>query len=157
MKDAKTVLNELRHRLLLISRLEQLVDDKKTDELHELQPLFDRGLWIFGPEFEGPDFTSNRRLSTILQKFGGGGEATTPAKRPDLVVLPDSTLGVYSRNSFDERHEVDGYDHVVVVELKRGGFHLTRKERHQALEYCAELRRSGKVGDRARIAGLRAR
>jgi Histidine kinase-, DNA gyrase B-, and HSP90-like ATPase len=151
IRDAKTVFNELRSRLALIQRLEQLVDNRKTDELHELQPLFERGLWIFGPEFEGPDFMANRTLATVLREFLGDGKSDTPRNRPDIVVLPEATLGTYSRDGYDERHEVNGYSHVVVVELKRGGFRLGRGEKNQAAEYCAELRKSGKVGRHTKI------
>lgn len=151
VRDAKTVFNELRSRLALIQRLEQLVDDRKTDELHELQPLFERGLWIFGPEFEGPDFMANRTLATVLREFLGDGVSNTPRNRPDIVLLPDATLGAYSRDSYDDRHEVNGYSHIVVVELKRGGFRLGRPEKTQASNYCNELRKSGKVGKNCKI------
>jgi hypothetical protein len=52
VSDAKKVLEELQFRLDLISKLEKLVESHDADELHDLQPLFERGLWIFGPEFE---------------------------------------------------------------------------------------------------------
>jgi hypothetical protein len=61
--DAKKVLDTLKFRMKLILELEQLVEDKATDELHELQPLFEKGLWIFGPEYESICFRSNRALS----------------------------------------------------------------------------------------------
>ena len=54
-------------------------------------------------------------------------------------------LGVYSSDSYDERAEVNGVDKVLVVELKRGGFEITRKEKQQAQDYASELRKSGKV------------
>jgi hypothetical protein len=151
IQDAKTVLNELRYRLALIQRLEQLINDGKTDELHELQPLFERGLWIFGPELEGPQFMSNRTLATIVREFFGGGTAEEPRKRPDFVALPNASIGVYTRDEFDERHEVSGIGHVVVVELKRGGFDVSRKEKQQAQNYCGELRASGKIKRTTRI------
>ncbi len=52
VQEASLVLNELERRLKLIENLERLMNDPKTDELHDLQPLFDVGLWIFGPEYE---------------------------------------------------------------------------------------------------------
>lgn len=152
VRDAKTVLNELRSRLALIQRLETLINNRQTDELHELQPLFERGLWIFGPEFEGPDFMANRALATVLKEFlGGDGETNIPRHRPDIIVRPNATLGAYSRDAYDERHEADGYSLIVVVELKRGGFEIGRGEKTQASEYCAALRRSGRVGRATRI------
>jgi hypothetical protein len=145
VSDAKTVLDELRFRLELIARLEKLVESRDADELHDLQPLFERGLWIFGPHFEAVSFTSNQTLATVVQTFFGTAELTTPRKRPDFVVLPDSSIGVYAADAFDINHEIDGFDAVVIVELKRGGFRLTHQEKDQAMGYARELRRSGKV------------
>jgi hypothetical protein len=146
VSDIKKVLGELRYRLELIDRLELLVDKATTDELHDLQPVFERGLWMFGPEFESVSFVSNRSLATIVEQFFGSAVLTTPRKRPDFVVLPDSSIGVYACDNFDERHEVSGIAKVVIVELKRGGFELTNDEKDQALKYARQLRRSGKVG-----------
>jgi hypothetical protein len=151
IEDAKKVLGELRYRLALIQRLESLVEDKKADELHDLQPLFERGLWIFGPEFETLEFTSNQSLATVIQNLLGGGSPATPRKRPDFVVLPDTSIGVYSRDAYDQRHEVAGLGAVVVVELKKGGFEVSHTQKDQALHYTRELRKSGKVNRTTRI------
>jgi hypothetical protein len=151
VSDMKRVLGELRYRLDLIAQLEKLVDDAHADELHDLQPLFERGLWMFGPEFESISFISNRTLATVVEAFFGTAALTKPRKRPDFVVLPDSSIGVYSCDAFDERHEVSGYATVVVVELKKGGFEVGHDEKDQALKYARELRRSGKVGQSTRM------
>jgi Histidine kinase-, DNA gyrase B-, and HSP90-like ATPase len=145
IKDAQKVLGELQYRLELISRLEKLVDVKTTDELHELQPLFERGLWIFGPKFESIEFTSNRALSTVVRKFFGDAVLTIPKHRPDFVIIPDTSLGIYSCDSFDSQNEVAGVSSVIIVELKRGGFTIYDDEKDQAMRYARELRRSGKV------------
>ena len=151
VSDIKRVLGELRYRLDLIAQLEKLVDDAHADELHDLQPLFERGLWMFGPEFESISFISNRTLATVVEAFFGSAALSTPRKRPDFVVLPDSSIGVYSCDAFDERHEVSGYATVVVVELKKGGFKVGHDEKDQALKYARELRRSGKVSQSTRM------
>lgn len=87
--DAKKVLDEIRYRLDLINQLDDLVENHTANELHDLQPLFERGLWIFGPEFESISFTSNRSLATIIKKFFGNANLEHPSKRPDFVVLPE--------------------------------------------------------------------
>lgn len=149
--DAKKVLSELRYRLNLIQQLEDLVEAHTTDELHDLQPLFERGLWIFGPQFESISFTSNRTLATVVRKFFGKAALTTPRQRPDFVVLEDSSIGVYSSDAFDKNHEVSGLSSVIVVELKRGGFTISHNEKDQAMKYARELRLSGKVGKTTHI------
>lgn len=143
--DIKRVLGELRYRLDLISQLEELVDRATTDELHDLQPLFERGLWLFGPEFESVSFVSNRTLATIVREHFGGAALTRPNSRPDFVVLPDASIGVYACDSFDESHDVNGYAKIVIVELKKGGFAITGDEKDQANRYARQLRKSGKV------------
>ena len=143
VSDAKKVLSELRYRLDLIKQLEKLlVESNRADELHELQPLFEGGLWIFGPEFEAISFMSNRTLATVVRDCLGGGTLTTPDRRPDFVVLPEGSIGVYSRDAFSDRHEVSGYAHVVVVELKRGGSTISHREKDQAFHYVRQLRKN---------------
>lgn len=154
VQEATIVLDELEKRLRLIEKLEEIAENPSTDELHELQPLFGLGLWIFGPEYEGVSFTSNRRLLTVVEKFLGDKldePLVNPKKRPDFVVLPNSTIALYSRDAYDDRGEVDGIDKMLIIELKRGGFEITRKERAQAQDYASEIRKSGKVRDRTSI------
>lgn len=149
--DIKKVLNVLRWRLQLVTELERLVDNSTTDELHDLQPLFERGLWIFGPEFESISFISNRALSTVIKTYFGDRLLDNPKKRPDFVILPDASIGVYSRDSYDIGHELDGIGSVVIVELKRGGFEIDDKEKDQAMYYAREIRKSGKVDKTTKI------
>ncbi len=81
--------------------MEDLVEDPNAEELHELQPLFENGLWIFGPEYESIEYLSNKTLATIIKKFfKGENEIEHPKKRPDFIALPDRSIGVYSRDDF---------------------------------------------------------
>lgn len=157
VQEATIVLDELYKRLKLIEKLESIMENRSTDELHELQPLFEVGLWIFGPEYEGVSFTSNRTLRSVIEKFFGD-QVVQPLqnsrKRPDFIVLPNSTLSLYSRDAYDERGEVDGIDKLLIVEIKRGGFEINRRERTQAQDYASEIRKSGKVRDRTVIVGF---
>lgn len=148
VQEARIVLSELDRRLKLIKRLEQLVEDPSSDELHDIQPLFARGLWIFGPEYESIHFTSNQTLSTVIRKlFGDGLEEplVNARRRPDFVVLPDSTVGIYASDAFDQRSEVSGFDKVLIVELKKGGSKITVEGRRQGEDYARALQQSGKV------------
>jgi Histidine kinase-, DNA gyrase B-, and HSP90-like ATPase len=149
--DAKKILGELRYRLSLIEKLESLVESHQADELHDLQPLFARGLWIFGPEFESISYTSNRSLTTVLKELLEPAKVQNPRLRPDFVILPDSSIGIYSRDGFDVYHEISGIGAVVIVELKRGGFKVTNDEKDQAQRYSRSIRKSGKVGNEVPI------
>ena len=43
---------------------------------------------------------------------------------------------------------------MLIVELKRGGFKITRKEIGQALDYASEIRNSGKINSDTQIIGF---
>lgn len=143
--NADVVLNELDRRLKLIDRMEKLVENPLADELHDLQPLFERGLWVFGPEYEAVDFRSNRGLAEVIGKFLGGADYKPPKRRPDFVVLPEISIGAYCADSYDAAGEISGIRKVAILELKRGGFCVTQKEADQARDYSKEIRRAGRV------------
>ncbi|MBI3464918.1 MAG: ATP-binding protein [Planctomycetes bacterium] len=144
--NAEIVLNELQRRLRLIERLQPLVESSRADELHDLQPLFERGLWIFGPEYEAVEFCSNRTLAEVIGNLLGGTQQPIPRRRPDFVALPDSSIGVYGAAAYAETGgEISGFKKVLIVELKRGGFNVTQKEMDQARDYAKELRKAGRV------------
>lgn len=143
--DAKKVLGELKWRLELVNKLEQLLEDTRADELHDLQPLFEHGLWIFGPEFESISFMSNRSLSTVIRQLLGDADVEYKSRRPDFVMLENSSIGIYSCESFSENHEPSDYSKIIIVELKRAGIPIDTKQKDQALYYARELRKSKKV------------
>jgi histidine kinase/DNA gyrase B/HSP90-like ATPase len=140
--NAEIVLNELARRLTVVKELQELIRDKHADELRELQPLFERGLWMFGPEFESVEFTSNRSMTTVVRQFFERVGVDASRSRPDFVVLPDSSVGLYCADEFTNG-EVSGTRKILIVELKRGGFCLTQKELDQARDYAKELRKTG--------------
>lgn len=153
-KSAALVLHELESRLSLIGKLQALVHSTKADELHDIQPLFERGLWIFGPEYEGVQFHSNRGLSTIIRKSLGGTNSSLPTRRPDFVALPDSSIGAYAAPAYDsDNGEISGIGKILLVELKRGGFNLTQGEVDQARDYAKELTKAGDVRPNTQIIG----
>ena len=156
IREARVVLDELERRLKLITSLEQLVENPTSDELHDIQPLFGQCLWIFGPEYESLQFLANRSLATIVRKFfkAPAEKLKSPRKRPDFIALPDSSIGIYSHDAYDDRGEVSGIGKVLIVELKRGGFEITRKEIRQTQDYASEIRNSGKVNDNTQITGF---
>lgn len=154
IQEAWEVLDELGWRLDLIKKMERFLENPSADELHDIQPLFENGLWIFGPEYDTIAFASNRTLKTVIEKFFNDTlkrPLINTRNRPDIVALPDTSIGIYSTESFDDRHEVDGIKSVLIIELKRGGFEINMDERYQALRYANELRKSGKVQDLTQI------
>lgn len=140
--SAEIVLGELERRLSVLKDLQELIRDKAADELHELQPLFERGLWMFGPEYEAVEFTSNRSMNTVVRGFFQKKGIDASRSRPDFVVLPDTSIGFYAADEFT-KGEVSGTRKILIIELKRGGFCVTQKELDQARGYAKELRAKG--------------
>lgn len=150
LSTAKVALDEIETRLKLIEEIRYKSSDTDADELHELQPLFERGLWIFGPEFEACDFTSNRTMATVIKKkFKRNVKGS--ANRPDFVITVDDSVGFYSRPSFDADFNENGVEAVVIVELKRAGVPIGRKEIDQAAKYVDELLETGAITENTKV------
>ena len=57
VSDIRLVLDEIDQRLRVISAIEKLNNDPTTDELHVLHPLISQAKWLFGVEFDNPNYT----------------------------------------------------------------------------------------------------
>lgn len=151
---AKIVLDEIQNRLKLISELKTKIQVAGIDEVHELQPLFEKGLWMFGPEFESIEFTANRGMTSVIREIFGDKRGKGSRNRPDFVILPDSSVGFYARSSYDEDHNEDGIEHVVIVDLKTTKLSLGSKEKEQVWRYVKELKSKGHLKRTTRVDGF---
>ncbi|OEC85689.1 MULTISPECIES: ATP-binding protein [Methanobacterium] len=144
IKEARVVLGLIRSRLDLIEELELKCDNPTTLELQELQPLFEDGLWIFGPEYESIEFTSNKSLTTVVISLlkKKGIKIKESRLRPDFVVLPDSAISFHSCNEIDK---------ILFIELKRGGFKVDLDERTQVEKYINILVNEGAISESTMI------
>jgi len=147
VKDALRVLDEIDSRISVIETIRRLSDDPHTDELHTLHPLILRSRWLFGPEFESQEFCSNVTLQTVARELFKSQDAKfiNERQRPDIVVLPDNTTwqmtGIESFDLTDPM--VTRIQQILIIELKKGGFELTRKEINQADGYVQDIASSG--------------
>jgi hypothetical protein len=137
-------------RLKLIEELDQKLRDEVLSEVGDLQPLFERSLWVFGPEFESLEFTSNRGMTEVIRKLFGS-DTTGTLLRPDFAMLPDGSAGFYSRDSHDLGGDVDGVSRLVIAEIKKSGVTISSKEKDQPWRYVKELREKGLVTDASTI------
>lgn len=151
--NAEEVLSELDCRIKLIRQLQSLIHDKNSDEVHDLQPLFERGLWMFGPEYESVEFTSNRGMAHVVREFFRKKGAVVTSKRPDFVALPDTSIGIYSADDFRDG-EVSAIRKVLIVELKKGGFEVKQHELDQARDYARELRNTQCIQPTTKVEGF---
>jgi hypothetical protein len=150
IKDALRVLDEIDSRLSIIETIRRIADDPNTDELHTLHPLILRSRWLFGPEFESEEYCSNATLQTIARKLFSSSDAQfiNEKNRPDVVVLSDkTTIQITGIESF-ERSEPTLLQlrDVLLIELKKGGYKITRSEVNQADGYVQDIASSGVMG-----------
>jgi len=143
IKDALCVLDEIDQRISVIEAIRKLSCDENTDELLILHPLITEARWLFGPEFDSPEYTSNNQLQTVartlFKKQVSTGDFINQRKRPDIVVLADATLSLTGTETFDVETGLSTLSKVLIVEIKKGGFSLTRKERDQAVGYAEDF------------------
>jgi hypothetical protein len=154
VRTAKAALEEIEGRLKIIEEIRIATANPQIKEVQELQPLFGNALWIFGPEFESIEFTSNEAMTTVIQKLFKV-EMAASRNRPDFAMTPNSTIGFYGLPSFDqETHDVIGTSRLVIVELKRPGVLLGSEEKQQVWKYVKELIAKGLVTDSTQVAGF---
>ncbi|MDP1641520.1 MAG: ATP-binding protein [Phenylobacterium sp.] len=147
---AKVALDEIQNRLKLIAELHAKLRDERADEVRELQPLMERSLWVFGPEFETIEFTSNRGMSEVIRKLLGR-KVRGSLNRPDFVILDDGSVGLFSRPKYGDGYEVEGIEHLVVVELKRPGIAIGMDHKNQAWKYVTELLDQGLIEESTKV------
>lgn len=150
VRTAKLALDEISSRLKLIEELDQKLRDPLMDEVGDLQPLFERSLWVFGPEFESLEFTSNRGMTEVISKIFGKKELGSRL-RPDFVMLPDGSVGFYSRDSHDLGGEVDGVARLIIAEIKKAGVTISGDQKNQPWKYVEELIEKGLLSNGATV------
>lgn len=148
VRDALSVLDEIDHRLAVVTAIEKLCGDPATDELHTLHPLVTQARWLFGPEFDSSEYASNVSLLTATQKIFGKRMATTAfvnsRQRPDIVVLGDATCSVVGTEAFDSANSnLMRIQDVLIIELKKGKSAIGREEMNQADGYIQDFLGSG--------------
>ena len=147
IKDALRVLDEIDSRIGVIETIHRLAKDPSTDELHTLHPLILRSRWLFGPEFESHEYCSNVTLKTVAAELFKNKQAQfiNDRNRPDIVILPQKTTwqmtGIESFDPADPT--LTQIQQVLVIELKKGGSQLKRKEVNQADGYVQDIAKSG--------------
>lgn len=144
IKDALRVLDEIDSRLGVIETIRRIAGDKATDELHTLHPLILRSRWLFGPEFESEEYRSNSTLKTIARQLFADPDAQfiNDRHRPDIVALPKkvTTIQLTGVEAFDhEDNTLVKIRSVLLLELKKGDFEITRIEMTQADGYVQDI------------------
>jgi len=147
VRDALTVLDEIDRRMAVIEALRKVSGDHEIDELHTLHPLVTRARWLFGPEFDSPEYASNISLQNAVEKIFGqkiDKEAFVNYRnRPDLVILENATLSAVATEQVAASNGLATLRDVLLIELKRGGSKIGRDEANQASGYVEDLLNCG--------------
>ena len=156
--DALEVLNEIDRRLAVIEAIRKLAGDKTTDELHVLHPMIAESRWLFGPEYESSEYIFNRQMKTAVSQVFGEDKFQyidiNQKKRPDLVIMPESTIGITGLEEIPEETGIVRVRNLLLIELKKGAFEIKRKEKDQAMGYIEDLVKSTALGGNCRATGF---
>jgi hypothetical protein len=143
IKDALSVLDEIDRRMSVIEAINKLSGNSQIDELKILHPLVAEARWLFGPEFDSAEYTSNRQLRTVVKRIfkvdPDEHVFENDKKRPDLFLLSDSTASVTGAEQFNPDTELLEMRRILIIELKRGGSNLSRNNRDQAVHYVEDF------------------
>ena len=149
IRDALSVLDEIDNRISVIEAIRKLSGEEDVDELHVLHPLVTGARWLFGPEFESAEYASNRQLQNAVEIVSKTEVQknifNNHRKRPDIVVLPNSTLSVTGTETFEGDSPLSTVNKILLIELKKGGSKLSRKERNQAIGYVEDFLGCGNI------------
>ena len=154
VRDALTVLDEIDRRLAVLEAIKRLSADPDVDELHTLHPLVSQARWLFGPEFDSPEYVANVTLATVVKKlFSQRMDLAfiNDRKRPDIVVLKESTLSAVATDELNEESGLATLRDVLVIELKRGAAGIGRVEVNQATGYVEDLLQAGTLDGRPQV------
>ncbi len=158
VSDALVVLNEIDRRLAVIEAIRKLAGDDSTDELHVLHPMIAESRWLFGPEYESSEYIFNRQMKTAATQIFGEDKLERVEinykKRPDLIVMPDSTIGITGIEEIPEDTRLVKVRKLLLIELKKGSFEIKRKERDQAVGYIEDLAKSTALGGNCYVTGF---
>lgn len=145
VSDAMTILAEIDSRIKVIEAIDRLSGDHSVDELHTLHPLIEKARWVFGPEFDTPEYASNRGLrktmEIVFKKKFKKENFINSSKRPDIVVGDNSSISSLGLEEFSE--EIKITKKVLLIELKKGGFEIGRGEMDQAKYYVEDIWHAG--------------
>lgn len=123
IRDALTILEEIDRRIAVVEAIRRFSEDEHADELRTLHPLVTDARWLFGPEFDSPEYASNLSLRLAIEKVFGsridGASFLNPRKRPDLLVLGDASLSAVAIDKFDPETGLNRLSEVLLLELKK--------------------------------------
>ena len=117
--------------------------DEATDELHTLHPLVTDARWLFGPEFDTPEYASNVSIRNAVEKTFkerlDSTEFINAKKRPDLIILKDASSSAVALEAFDRNSDIVTMQEILLIEIKRGKSAIGREEMYQAEGYVQDI------------------
>lgn len=154
VSDIKIVLDEINSRIAVIDAVQKLCSNPQTDELHVLHPLISQARWLFGIEYDNPNYTFNRRLSTVMKELLDSklkeNTSINWSKRPDLVFASNRTVSATCIEEIDD-NGISCVERILIIELKKGGSEISKEEISQAEGYVESIYKGNKLNSKPRI------
>jgi hypothetical protein len=142
-------------RIKIIETISRISNSKNANELHILHPLVTECRWLFGPEYDSMEYTSNISLKNVMKQLFNKDIVTDTfinyKKRPDIVSLKDSTISAVAIDEIDDDSKLVVAKDILIIELKKGGFTIGRDEMAQASNYIEDIMNSGLIDGTPKI------
>jgi hypothetical protein len=140
--DLRQVLFQIDQRLAVCELLRRLAHDPAVSE-RLMHDIVLSALWMFGSEYESAACCSNTTLHKIAAKLFGrpGARFVSESRRPDVIMKSEGyTCGAAQICGLPEDEFHCALPHrVLLVELKRSGSVVSRKDLSQADGYAQAL------------------
>lgn len=142
--DVLALRRQIDARLSVVSAIGALVEaisDEGSDRLHA---IIAGARWIVGPQFDSFEYASNVALHEVAQRVLGARGTDMPQTsagyRPDLLVLPGSTISLSATVTFVCRRDVVRNSEVLLIDMKNGRSVVDRAHIHETENYVDGLR-----------------
>lgn len=122
--------------------------------MHTLPSLVAQARWLFGPEYDSEMYTFNKRLKTIVKDIIKSNQCTEldePAIIPDLVIFSESSFTIHELEDWNSERNLSECKKILIIELKKGEFEITRKEMRQVTDYVDEISHTNQIASSPQI------
>lgn len=142
--DVLAIRRQIDARLSVVSAIEALVDAISDEGSARLHAMIAGARWIVGPQFDSFEYSSNVALREVAQRVLGARGTDMPQTstgcRPDLLVLPGSTISLSATVTLACRRDVVRTSDVLLIEMQNGRSIVDRWHIHDTEHLVEGLR-----------------
>lgn len=150
--DVLAIHRQIDTRLSFVSAIEALSESTSDEGSERLHVMIAGAHWIFGPQFDSFEYSSNVELREAARRVFGARGADMPQTstgcHPHLLVLPSSTISLSATVNFTCRHDVVRNSEVLLIEMQNCRSVVDRGHIHDAEHLVEGLRFRGALPGR---------